>query len=455
MFDSIVCFWSVPRLEKSSVPGPPRLVVSTIVLSALLSGVAVHQVHAQNNAPIFNWQGEVQVSPSTLTIREGETLAYEVRLSEQPAADGWWLRIHVDGVVYIAGRLEEKGISWVPSVGWQFNREEGKEDSDPTQWRSVRIEALQDDDDDEDEFVTITHEVWDENSNCPPSLHGVAPVEVQVTDDETASTGVALSVNRTTVSEGAGNGIRLGVGAVEGRTLTVDKPTRTFTPDRLVRSPDGGGDGRRRRRRSGRRGGPPPPGQRRGLRDGVQDDSLEVTVDDDDTPGATVSTQSLSVPEGRSKTFTVVLKFQPTATTTVDLTGDPENPDFTVSPSPTTFTRSNWSTAKTVTVRRRRRFGLGNGPGGGDQARFQRRRLRRRDVVGRESRRSRKTTTRASGCRTKRWKSGEGLSGADTVKLDTQPVGRGNDGGSRRWRCGRESDEPDVHSVRTGAVDGR
>ena len=204
MFDSIVCFRSVPRLEKSPVPGFPRLVVSTIVLSALLSGVAVHQVHAQNNAPIFNWQGEVQVSPSTLTIREGETLAYEVRLSEQPTADGWWLRIHVDGVVYIAGRLDEKGISWVPSVGWQFNREEGKEDSDPTQWRSVRIEALQDDDDDEDEFVTITHEVWDENSNCPPSLHGVAPVEVQVTDDETASTGIALSVNRTTVSEGAG-----------------------------------------------------------------------------------------------------------------------------------------------------------------------------------------------------------------------------------------------------------
>ncbi len=145
----------------------------------------MHQVHAQNDAPIFNWQGEVQVSPSTLTIREGEALSYNIRLSEQPAADGCWVRIHVDGVVYIDGRLEEKGISWVPSVGWEFNREEGKEDSDPTQWRSVRIEALQDDEDDEDEFVTITHEVWDENGNCP--LHGVAPVEVQVTGDETVT----------------------------------------------------------------------------------------------------------------------------------------------------------------------------------------------------------------------------------------------------------------------------
>ena len=170
------------------------------MLSALLSGVAMHQVHAQNNAPIFNWQGEVQVSTSTLTIREGEALTYNIRLSEQPAADGWWVRIHVDGVVYIDGHLEEKGIRWVPSVGWKFNR---KGSSGPTQWRSVRIEALQDDGDD-DEFVTITHEVWDENSNCPPSLHGVAPVEVQVTDDETASTGVALSVNPMAVSEGAG-----------------------------------------------------------------------------------------------------------------------------------------------------------------------------------------------------------------------------------------------------------
>ena len=207
MFSSLVCYRSVPGLEESPVLGSSRLVASTIMLSALLSGVAMHQVHAQNNAPIFKWQGEVQVSTSTLTIREGETLTYKIRLSEQPAADGWWLRIHVNGVVYIDGNHDNSegiGIRWVPSVGWQFNREEGKEDSDPTQWQNVHITAFQDDDDAKDEFVTITHEVWDENTNCPPSLHGVAPVEVQVTDDETASTGVALSVNPMTVSEGAG-----------------------------------------------------------------------------------------------------------------------------------------------------------------------------------------------------------------------------------------------------------
>ena len=216
MFGSLVCFRSIPGLEKSLVLAAPRFVVSTIMLSALLSGVAVHPVHAQNNnsiceqetpPEICSWGGEVQVSTSTLTIREGETISYAIRLSEQPSADGWWVRIHVNGVVYINGNhgnSEGIGIRWVPSVGWQFDREEGKEDSDPTQWRNVHIKAFQDNDDDKDEFVTITHEVSDENFQCPPSLHGVAPVKVQVTDDESASTEVALSVNPMTVSEGAG-----------------------------------------------------------------------------------------------------------------------------------------------------------------------------------------------------------------------------------------------------------
>ena len=77
---------------------------------------------------------------------------------------------------------------------------------------------------------------------------------------------------------------------------------------------------------------------------------MEVTVDDDDLPDATVSTRTLSVPEGGNNSYTVVLDFQPTATVTVDLTTDPVNPDLSVSPSRLTFTRTNWSNAKTVRV---------------------------------------------------------------------------------------------------------
>ena len=51
MFASIVCFRSVPGLVKSPVLGSPRLVASTIVLSLFFSGVAVQQVHAQDDDP--------------------------------------------------------------------------------------------------------------------------------------------------------------------------------------------------------------------------------------------------------------------------------------------------------------------------------------------------------------------------------------------------------------------
>ena len=44
---------------------------STIILSTLLPGAAVHQLHAQTDPPIFRWGGSVEVSTSTLTMREG------------------------------------------------------------------------------------------------------------------------------------------------------------------------------------------------------------------------------------------------------------------------------------------------------------------------------------------------------------------------------------------------
>ena len=102
---------------------------------------------------------------------EGESVTYYLRLSQQPEANGWWVRVHVDGVVYIDGVIAKKGIRWVPSVGWQID----KDGSGPTRWRSVTIYAT----DDEPVNVDITHEVWDEQTNCPTSLHGIAPVTVR------------------------------------------------------------------------------------------------------------------------------------------------------------------------------------------------------------------------------------------------------------------------------------
>ena len=188
-----------------------RLVISTIIAIALVSHTALTSLHAQANLPIDDWAktGTVELSRSMsataglrsldLTIREGESATYYLRLSEQPKASGWWVRVLVDGVVYIDGVLEEKGIHWVPSVGWQVNRD----GSGATQWRGVTIYATEDNDTD-DEFVNVTHEVWDENSNCPPSLHGIAPVTVRIIDNDVPSTSVMLQAQPPSVPEDAG-----------------------------------------------------------------------------------------------------------------------------------------------------------------------------------------------------------------------------------------------------------
>ena len=66
-------------------------------------------------------------------------------------------------------------------------------------------------------------------------------------------------------------------------------------------------------------------------------------------PGVTVDPTVLTIPEGNSDTYTVVLQLQPTEDVTVAVTV-PSGADLTVTPSPLTFTADNWDTPQTVTV---------------------------------------------------------------------------------------------------------
>ena len=52
--------------------------------------------------------------------------------------------------------------------------------------------------------MNITHEVWDEESNCPDDLHGIAQVTVRIVDDDVASTSVMLQAQPPSVAENAG-----------------------------------------------------------------------------------------------------------------------------------------------------------------------------------------------------------------------------------------------------------
>ena len=82
----------------------------------------------------------------------------------------------------------------------------------------------------------------------------------------------------------------------------------------------------------------------------VSNADLAVTVTDNDMPGVTVTPTSLTVAEGGSGTYTVVLDTQPSGDVTVTIVDPTDNADVTAEPAALTFTTANWNSAQTVTV---------------------------------------------------------------------------------------------------------
>ncbi len=183
---------------------------------------------------------------------------------------------------------------------------------------------------------------------------------VTVTDDDAAGAGLTLAPESLTIAEGESGTFTVVLAAVPTGTVTVAissnhgevtvNPTSlTFTTSNwdvaqtgtvsaaedddavndsaiLTADPSGGGYG------------------------DLADGTLPVTVTDDDAAGAglTLAPESLTIAEGESGTFTVVLAAVPTGTVTVAVSSDHD--EVTVNPASLTFTTSNWSTAQTVTT---------------------------------------------------------------------------------------------------------
>ena len=85
--------------------------------------------------------------------------------------------------------------------------------------------------------------------------------------------------------------------------------------------------------------------------DGIPTPGVKVTEGETDTVGVTVSPTTLTVPEGGSAEYTVVLLTQPQNTVTIEPTPDQgSDADLTVSPATLTFTDEDWYMAQKVTV---------------------------------------------------------------------------------------------------------
>ena len=277
----------------------------------------------------------VTVSESTLTVGEGSTGTYTVVLDYQPSAtvtvtvgDGGDVTADPETLTFTTG-------TWDTA-------------------QTVTVTAGEDDDV-ADDAVTLTHSAQSTDSDY--NGVSVGSVDVTVTDDDTA--GVTVSESTLTVAEGSGSGtytvelnqapsatVTVTVG--DGGDVTADPETLTFTTAdwataqtvtvRAAQDDDLADDAVTLTHRAASTDSD---------YNVISVGSIEVTVTDDDTAGVTVSESTLTVGEGSTGTYTVVLDYQPSATVTVTV-GD--GGDVTVDPETLTFTTGTWDTAQTVTV---------------------------------------------------------------------------------------------------------
>ena len=282
----------------------------------------------------------VTVAESTLTVAEGADSTYTVVLDAQPSSD-----------VVIAVFSDNRDVTASPAK-LTFTT------SDWSTAQTVTVAAAHDADAVND-MASITHAVVaDESADAydPASITGVA---VTVTDDDTAA--VTVSESALTVAEGANGSYTVVLDAQpssdvviavssDNRDVTATAATLTFTPSNwstaqtvtvaAAHDADAVND-------AASIAHAVMADESAGEYDNVTIAEVTVTVTDDDA-GATVSESALTVDEGDSGTYTVVLDAQPASDVVIAVSSD--NRDVTATPATLTFTTSSWSTAQTVTV---------------------------------------------------------------------------------------------------------
>ena len=278
----------------------------------------------------------VTLSPSTLTVAEGATGTYTVKLSVIPTAD-------------VTVSVTAGGDVTVDPTALTFST---------SNWNTAKTVTVTgvEDDDAADGTGTVAHAVVDGSAAeyLDATLGGLA---VTVTDDE--SPGVTLSSSTLTVTEGGTNTYTVKLSVVPtadvtvsvtaGGGVTVDPTALTFSTSSWSSAmtvtvtgveDDDAADG------AGSVAHAVVDGSAAEYLDATLD-GLAVTVSDDESPGVTLSSSTLTVGEGATGEYTVKLSVVPTGDVTVSVTG---GGDVTVDPTALTFSTSSWNTAQTVTV---------------------------------------------------------------------------------------------------------
>ena len=286
----------------------------------------------------------VTVSPSSLSITEGESGQYQVKLASQPSAS-----------VTIAigssnGDVEVNPASLTFTTG---------ETGNWNVFQGVTVQVVHDDDS-ADEQATLTHTA----SSGDPNYAGIAGpgVSVQITDDDPA--GVTVSPTSLSITEGESGQYQVKLisqpTAPVTLTLTSDNGD-VQVPASLAIAP---GDWNTAQTvtvqvahdddmedETGTITHVASSGDRKYA--GIAVDAVSVQITDE-VPGVTVTPTRLSIRKGQSKSYQVRLKTRPSASVTISMSSS--NGDVGVPSTPLTFTTATgatggWDRFQSVTVR--------------------------------------------------------------------------------------------------------
>ncbi len=298
----------------------------------------------------------VTISPTTLTVAEGNTATYTVVLTTDPG-----------GMVTITPGIAPAGHGLTLTPGaLTFTA---------ANWNSAQVitVAAAEDADATDDTATITHAVTGYGSVTAD------PVTVTVADN--GAPGVTITPTALTVPEGgtrtytvvldvlpSGNVVitPMWVNLGDTNVATFSPAALTFTPANWnsaqmvsvtgVEDPDAVADGPVTLTHMAVGG---EYGTALSELEGVISpatsvdiDSVVVTVAEDDA-GVTITPATLSVTEGGSGAYTVVLDALPGGEVTITPGIAPDGHDLTLTPTPggaLTFTAANWNSAQTITV---------------------------------------------------------------------------------------------------------
>ena len=310
----------------------------------------------------------VTISPTTLTVTEGDAtgLSYTVVLTSQPAGD---VTVTVSGHSGTDLSIESTGLN-----------EDGELTFTTETWdtaQTVTVKAAEDDDADTDADVTLTHAI---SSTDDSTYNALANQSVTVSITENDAVGVTINPTTLTVTEGDATGVSYTVVltsqpagdvtitisghsgtnlSISGTTLSGDDEL-TFTTanwdtaqtvtvkaaedddavtdadvtlTHAISSTDDS------------------------TYDALANQSVTVTITENDAVGVTINPTTLTVTEGDATgvSYTVVLTSQPAGDVRVTVSGH-SGTDLTLSGTTLTsnmltFTTANWDTAQTVTVK--------------------------------------------------------------------------------------------------------